>query len=150
MPLILMLSQAAVKSVVMLEGMSQVRSSFSERPAMNDRTVAASLTHRAIGPTVSCLLEKGMTKSRGAKPVVGRIVTKLLRTAGPTRFPSVYNRMSTRRLRTGIEASYLGTKRCKGEAQCCADSRSSATTTCVHTWIVCPSTLSTSRTPSWG
>lgn len=52
-----------------------------------DRTVAASSTNRAIGPTVSCLLEKGMTKSRGVNPVVGRIVTTLFRSTGPTGLP---------------------------------------------------------------
>ena len=52
-------------------------------------TAAASATVRAIGPTVSCVYEMGMTPARLVRPTVGLMPTMPQTVDGPTIEPSV-------------------------------------------------------------
>ena len=52
-------------------------------------SIAASVTVRVIGPSVSWLTDSGMTPARLTSPMVGLIPTRPLRLAGETIDPSV-------------------------------------------------------------
>ena len=69
--------------------LSPVALSSASMPARAPRTIAASLTVRAIGPGVSCVCEIGMTPVRLMRPTVGLIPTIPLIDDGLTMEPSV-------------------------------------------------------------
>jgi hypothetical protein len=84
-----------------------VKLSFGSLPAMTDRTIAASVRERVIGPTVSWCAEIGITVStrdqyhegvrlnwvvppaREVKPTVGLMPARLLLLVGQVMLPSV-------------------------------------------------------------
>jgi len=66
-----------------------VTGSAGSGPAITVSSVAASVTVRAIGPSVSWLADSGMTPARLTRPMVGLIPTRPLQLEGETIDPSV-------------------------------------------------------------
>lgn len=69
--------------------MRLVLASHSSLPTMTLNMVAASDTLLAIGPTVSCSSDIGMTEARETKPVVVLMPTTLFLPAGLMMLPDV-------------------------------------------------------------